>query len=99
MRALTALFALPVFGPHGLLRSRYTRLHGINRSAYLRVILGTLARTMRDWQQTRRGERELLALDDRYLRDIGISRSDVTRAVRGLHRHSAGPTCVRALQL
>mgnify|MGYP003694224327 CR=1 FL=1 len=35
------------------------------------------------WQRTRRAERELLALDDRLLKDIGICRTDIPDAVRG----------------
>ncbi|HXE67852.1 MAG TPA: DUF1127 domain-containing protein [Hyphomicrobiaceae bacterium] len=37
----------------------------------------------RHWKRSRRAERELLALDDRLLKDIGICRADIPDAVRG----------------
>jgi uncharacterized protein YjiS (DUF1127 family) len=35
------------------------------------------------WRRIQRAERELLELDDRFLADMGISRSDISNAVRG----------------
>jgi uncharacterized protein YjiS (DUF1127 family) len=34
----------------------------------------------------RRAERELHALNDRFLHDMGLTRSEIARAVRGHHR-------------
>jgi uncharacterized protein YjiS (DUF1127 family) len=41
----------------------------------------------RHWRRSRRAERELLALDDRLLKDIGICRADIPDAVRGQARN------------
>jgi uncharacterized protein YjiS (DUF1127 family) len=35
------------------------------------------------WRRLRRDTRRLMALDDRLLRDVGLSRGEVERAVRG----------------
>ncbi|MDJ0946748.1 MAG: DUF1127 domain-containing protein [Kiloniellales bacterium] len=45
-----------------------------------------LARRYRAWWQRRLAIAELLALDDRSLRDIGLSRGDVARVVRQLRQ-------------
>jgi uncharacterized protein YjiS (DUF1127 family) len=52
------------------------------RSALLKLMHGMLVR-FRHWKRTRRAERELLALDDRLLKDIGICRAEIPDAVRG----------------
>ncbi len=41
-----------------------------------------MARAFREWRAVRRAERELHALDDRVLKDIGIARSEIHSAVR-----------------
>jgi uncharacterized protein YjiS (DUF1127 family) len=38
---------------------------------------GTLLAVLREWRRRRRNRRELAALDDRTLRDIGLSRGDI----------------------
>jgi uncharacterized protein YjiS (DUF1127 family) len=38
------------------------------------------------WQMRRASARILRALDDRMLRDIGLTRGEIDRAVRGLRR-------------
>jgi len=53
------------------------------RSAVLKLILHGMLVKFRHWKRTRRAERELLALDDRLLKDIGICRTDIPHAVRG----------------
>jgi uncharacterized protein YjiS (DUF1127 family) len=50
------------------------------------MLHGMLVR-FRRWKRSRRAERELLALDDRLLKDIGICRTDIPDAVRG-HTYS-----------
>jgi uncharacterized protein YjiS (DUF1127 family) len=47
-----------------------------------------IANAMRDWRRIRRAEPELLAMDDRYLADMGISRSQISDAVRGNYRNA-----------
>jgi uncharacterized protein YjiS (DUF1127 family) len=39
----------------------------------------SLFATMREWRRHRESRRELMRLDDRALRDLGISRADVFR--------------------
>ena len=39
-------------------------------------------RAFRKWRAVRRAERELHALDDRTLKDMGIARSEIPSAVR-----------------
>ena len=41
-----------------------------------------MARAFGKWRAVRRAERELRALDDRTLKDIGIARSEIHSAVR-----------------
>ena len=54
-----------------------------SRSAVLNLILRGVLAKVKTWRRTRQAERELLALDDRLLQDIGIDRADITHAVRG----------------
>jgi uncharacterized protein YjiS (DUF1127 family) len=44
--------------------------------------LRQMARIFSDWWAMRRAERELYALDDRTLKDIGIAREEIHSAVR-----------------
>jgi uncharacterized protein YjiS (DUF1127 family) len=37
----------------------------------------------REWSEMRRATRHLVSLDDRLLRDIGVSRSEINRMVYG----------------
>jgi uncharacterized protein YjiS (DUF1127 family) len=53
------------------------------RSVFLRLILHGMLGRFRRWRRIRRAERELLALDDRLLKDIGICRAEIPHAVRG----------------
>ena len=53
------------------------------RSAFLKLILRSVLAKYGKWRRTRRAERELLALDDRLLKDIGLCRSEIPSAVRG----------------
>ena len=39
--------------------------------------------TFAEWRRYRRAERELEAMSDRELTDLGIARPDIPRAVRG----------------
>ena len=57
------------------------------RSAFLKLILRSGLVKFRHWRRSRRAERELLALDDRLLKDIGICRTDIPDAVRGQARN------------
>jgi uncharacterized protein YjiS (DUF1127 family) len=41
-----------------------------------------MARAFGKWRAVRRAERELYALDDRMLKDIGIARSEIHSVVR-----------------
>lgn len=45
--------------------------------------LWQMVRTFRNWQAMRRAEHELNALDDRTLKDIGITREEIHFTVRG----------------
>ncbi|WP_404927958.1 DUF1127 domain-containing protein [Mesorhizobium sp. ORM16] len=42
--------------------------------------------SFRDYQVRRRAERNLAAMEDALLKDIGISRSEIGLVVRGLRR-------------
>ena len=53
------------------------------RSTFLTVILRGVLANYGKWRRTRRAERELLALDDRLLKDIGLCRTEIPTAVRG----------------
>ncbi len=53
------------------------------------TLRGRLFRAFRDWRRKRRSRRRLADLDDRMLRDIGLSPGDAMREVRKsfpLHR-------------
>jgi uncharacterized protein YjiS (DUF1127 family) len=58
-------------------------------------MLREAARAVQGWRRAHRAERDLLALDDRHLADIGISRSDIPNAARGKHREITNPICGR----
>jgi uncharacterized protein YjiS (DUF1127 family) len=45
--------------------------------------LAQAAAAVSRWQRLRRDTRRLMALDDRMLRDVGLDRGEVERAVRG----------------
>ena len=53
------------------------------RSELLKLVLRGALANVRIWRRTRRAERELLALDDRLLKDIGLCRAQIPSAVRG----------------
>jgi uncharacterized protein YjiS (DUF1127 family) len=53
------------------------------RSALLKLVLRGVLANLKKRRRTRRAERELLALDDRLLRDIGLCRAEIPHAVRG----------------
>ena len=53
------------------------------RSAILLQLLVGAIRKIVEGVQTRRAERELMTLSERSLRDIGLTRSEIPRAVRG----------------
>ncbi len=45
-------------------------------------LIDRTAERLADWQLRRAGRRQLMGLDDRQLRDIGISRCDAEREYR-----------------
>ena len=47
----------------------------VGRSSVLLPLLRRIVAKFSNWRRVRRAERELLGLDDRYLKDIGIARS------------------------
>ncbi|RWM75552.1 MULTISPECIES: DUF1127 domain-containing protein [Mesorhizobium] len=49
-------------------------------------IMRAAYRSFRDYRAHRMAERTLAAMDDAFLRDIGISRSEIGLVVRGLKR-------------
>ncbi|RWL22625.1 MAG: DUF1127 domain-containing protein [Mesorhizobium sp.] len=49
-------------------------------------IMRAAYRSFRDYRAHRMAERTLAAMDDVFLRDIGISRSEIGLVVRGLKR-------------
>jgi uncharacterized protein YjiS (DUF1127 family) len=51
----------------------------VSISPYLSKVLRTLGRTLESWQERVHQRRHLLELDERLLRDIGLSRYDVER--------------------
>ena len=58
------------------------------RSAVSKLVLRGILFRFRHWRRSRRAERELLALDDRLLKDIGMCRTDIPDAVRGRRKVS-----------
>ena len=74
---------------HAALGALGRRIAGLARALGLGALgSGALAAAARyrAWRQRRIAVAELLALDDRTLRDIGLSRGDVARLVRQLRR-------------
>lgn len=66
--------------------ARARRLHAEAFDRALRQLaglLGKLISQLRDWRDKRRAADELNAMDDRGLRDIGLSRADINTAVYG----------------
>jgi uncharacterized protein YjiS (DUF1127 family) len=63
---------------------RTTRGHiGPTLGARSREGLAHAVAAVARWHRLRRDTRRLMALDDRMLRDIGLNRGEVERAVRG----------------
>ena len=57
------------------------------RSSYWLLILRGILAWIGNWRRLRQAERDLLALDDRLLNDIGVSRCDIPHAVRGQRQY------------
>ncbi len=60
----------------------------------IRGIVGAVrqgAEALQRWHRRRVTYRELMALDDRLLRDIGLRRDQIPAAVDGLWRHESNP--------
>ena len=57
------------------------------RSHFLLLALRGILAWIGNWRRLRQAERDLLALDDRLLKDIGVSRSDIPHAVRGQRQY------------
>jgi uncharacterized protein YjiS (DUF1127 family) len=55
------------------------QLRNIREPAAPRRLLPNLLSRFRDWRKRARSRHLLLQLDDRMLRDVGLSRSDVDR--------------------
>ncbi len=63
---------------------------------YLPLIMNVY-RHLRQWHKRRKAIRELAALDDRLLNDIGIERSEIERLVDG--RAKSSPSAAAACRL
>jgi uncharacterized protein YjiS (DUF1127 family) len=52
--------------------------------AWMRLVVGTsyLITSVRRWHRVRRDSRQLMALSDHMLQDLGLSRGAIERAVR-----------------
>ena len=53
--------------------------HGRAQAAPSHRLLSDFTALLRKWQERARGRAELAALDDRQLRDIGLTRCDANR--------------------
>jgi uncharacterized protein YjiS (DUF1127 family) len=62
------------------------------RSYFFCLMLRGLCARIGNWRRRRQAEQDLLALDDRLLKDIGVSRSDIAQAVRGQREYFHKPT-------
>ena len=67
----------PASGRFARIAPRRTRRRAIARS--VRRALNVVHATMQQWRQRSRERAELRRLDDRMLRDIGVTRGDVWR--------------------
>jgi len=54
--------------------------------ARLSALVGTIAQAVRGWRRMRETRHALAALDDRALRDIGLTRSDIAPVVEAVRR-------------
>ncbi len=64
----------------------------------IRGIVGAVrqgAEALQRWHRRRVGYRELMALDDRLLHDIGLHRAQIPAAVDGLWRNESNPVAKR----
>jgi uncharacterized protein YjiS (DUF1127 family) len=69
-------------------RAHQDRADALARAGYRLVIgvagiAGAVVALVRRWRDRRRASHELLSLDDRLLKDIGITRGDIWAAVHG----------------
>jgi uncharacterized protein YjiS (DUF1127 family) len=65
-------------------RAHQDRADALARAGY-RLVTGVaaIAAAIRQWRERRRASRELLSLDDRLLKDVGLTRGDIWAAVHG----------------
>jgi uncharacterized protein YjiS (DUF1127 family) len=69
-------------GAFDRLRGGVERIRLLTR--YSLALLHDRFERQRCWRRARAGEREMMALDDRLLRDIGLKRSEIHAAAYGL---------------
>ncbi len=60
-----------------------------DRAEYVAAMFGKMVRAIKNRSRVKRVERELYAMSDTLLKDIGISRGDIPAGARGMVRRDA----------
>lgn len=66
----------------GILTTTWSDARPHLRREFYRLALRQMLRNFKTWRALRRAERDLYALDDRTLKDIGLTRWEIRSAVR-----------------
>jgi uncharacterized protein YjiS (DUF1127 family) len=69
------------YNAQGFVATPETRLYGREFGRTAQRLAAQVFTTLLDWQERARQRRRLSELDDRLLKDIGLSRADVAREV------------------